>query len=119
MENHITKDHNGNFVISNPVNPEENFADKWPAHPKRKENFFKWLMQVKLDVHNIINGTGVQLRENIGRSFGDEFSKKLFNSLTEQHKTLATNAGIKVAATGVLGSVGKTLNAGNTFYGKK
>lgn len=115
MENHITKDHNGNFVISNPVNPEENFADKWPTHPKRKENFFKWLMQVKLDVHNIINGTGVQLRENIGRSFGDEFSKKLFNSLTEQHKTLATNAGIKVAATGVLGSVGKTLNAGNTF----
>lgn len=119
MENHIAKDHNGNFVISNPVNPEENFADKWPTHPKRKENFFKWLMQVKLDVHNIINGTGVQLRENIGRSFGDEFSKKLFNLLTEQHRTSATNAGIKVAATGVLGSVGKTLNAGNTFYGKK
>lgn len=119
MENYITKDNNGNFVISNPVNPEENFADKWPTHPKRKEDFFKWLMQVKLDVHNIINGTGVQMRENIGRSFGDEFSKKLFNLLAEEHKTSATNAGIKIAATGVLGSVGKTLNARNTFYGKK
>ena len=39
--------------------------------------------------------------------------------LTEQHKTSAINGDIKVAATGALGSVGKTLNAKNTFYGKK
>ncbi len=119
MGNYITKDHNENFVISNPVNPEENFADKWPTHTKRKENFFKWLKQVKLDVQSILNGTGVQIRENIGRSFGDDFSKKLFNLLTEQHRATATNAGIKVTASGVLGSVGKTLNARNSFYGKK
>ena len=87
MGNYITKDHNENFVISNPVNPEENFADKWPTHTKRKENFFKWLKQVKLDVQSILNGTGVQIRENIGRSFGDDFSKKLFNLLTEQWST--------------------------------
>lgn len=31
----------------------------------------------------------------------------------------AINGDIKVAATGALGSVGKTLNAKNTFYGKK
>ena len=119
MENYITKDQSGNYVISNPTNPEENFADKWPTHPKRKENFFRWVRQVEFDVSSIINSTGLELKENIGRSFGNTFSKNLFNLLTEQHKTSTTNGGIKVAASGALGSIGKTLNAKNTFYGKK
>ena len=119
MESHIKRNPNGEFVISNPVNPEENFADKWPTHPKRKENFFKWLRQVKSDVENIMNARGLQLRENVGSAFGEEFSKKMFNSMADQHKQSAINAGIKVGTTGVLGSVGKTLNAKNTFFGEK
>lgn len=119
MESHIKRNPNGEFVISNPVNPEENFADKWPTHPKRKENFFKWLRQVKSDVENIMNARGLQLRENVGSAFGEEFSKKMFNSMADQHKQTAINAGIKVGTTGVLGSVGKTLNAKNTFFGEK
>ena len=119
MESHIKRNPNGEFVISNPVNPEENFADKWPTHPKRKENFFKWLRQVKSDVENIMNARGLQLRENVGSAFGEEFSKKIFNSMADQHKQTAINAGIKVGTTGVLGSVGKTLNAKNTFFGEK
>ena len=119
MESYMTIDSDGHYVVINPTNPDENFADKWPTHPKRKENFFRWLQQVKSDVYSIINGSGLQVRESIGRSFGDTFSKKLFNMLTEQHKSSAINGGVKVAATGVLGSTGKTLNAKNTFYGKK
>ena len=119
MESHIKRNPNGEFVISNPVNPEENFADKWPTHPKRKENFFKWLRQVKSDVENIMNARGLQLRENVGSAFGEVFSKKMFNSMADQHKQSAINAGIKVGTTGVLGSVGKTLNAKNTFFGEK
>lgn len=119
MESHIKRKSNGDFVISNPVNPEENFADKWPTHPKRKENFFKWLRQVKSDIDNIINARGLQLRENVGSAFGENFSKKMFNSMADQHKQSAINAGIKVGTTGVLGSVGKTLNAKNTFFGEK
>lgn len=119
MESYITKDSDGNYFIGNPVNPEENFADKWATHPIRKDNFFRWLQQVKKDMKNIINATSLQLRENVGSAFGEEFSKKMFNRITEQHKQSAINAGIKVGATGVLGSIGKTLNAKNTFYGEK
>ena len=119
MEAFIMRDLNGDCVVSNPVNPEENFADKWPTHPQRKENFFNWLKQVKSDVGNIINTTGTQMRENVGHSFGDNFAKKMFNLLGEQHKNSAINGTVKVAATGALGSIGKTLNAKNTFYGKK
>ena len=119
MEEHLTNDQYGNYEVRNPANPEENFADKWPTHPKRKENFFKWLQQLKYDINSIINATGQQLRANVGRSFGDRFSQELFNMQTEQHKNSALSGDIKVAATGTLSSIGKTLNAKNTFYGKK
>jgi hypothetical protein len=36
--------------IPNPVNPDENFADKWKEHPEREENFRKWIKQVYLDL---------------------------------------------------------------------
>lgn len=29
--------------IQNPVNSEENFADKWPDSPQKEENFYTWL----------------------------------------------------------------------------
>ena len=35
--------------VVNPVNPEENFADKWAEEPKKRENFFKWLEQARRD----------------------------------------------------------------------
>ena len=119
MEKHLTNDQYGNYEVRNPANPEENFADKWSTHPKRKENFFCWLNQVKSDVNSIICATNIELRENIGRAFGEPFSKQLFNQLTEQHKISATNSCIKVSTTGALGSVGKILNAKNTSYGKE
>lgn len=35
--------------ISNPVNDEENFADKWPHEAIKEENFFSWLEKAKSD----------------------------------------------------------------------
>lgn len=40
--------------IPNPVNPEENFADKWVEHPQREKNFYKWLDQVESDIQTIL-----------------------------------------------------------------
>lgn len=34
---------NGVYVVSNPVQPEENFADRWQKHPERAERFFQWI----------------------------------------------------------------------------
>lgn len=49
MSDHINYD-NGTAFIPNPVNPVENFADKWQEHPVRKTCFFDWLKQVKDDL---------------------------------------------------------------------
>ena len=39
----------GRWVIQNPVEPDENFADKWNEKPKRREAFLKWLDRAKSD----------------------------------------------------------------------
>lgn len=38
---------NGVPKILNPVNPEENFADKWRQYPRKQEVFIEWLARVE------------------------------------------------------------------------
>lgn len=120
LEKSITKNARGEDVISNPVNPEENFADKWPTHPKRRENFYKWLAAVKKDVHEILDGANkIQIQDTIGRVFGKDLMIKASLLLVERRKSrIATgvallNSSGKVAAS----TVGKIINTTNTFYG--
>lgn len=49
-EEYIEIDSNGYYVISNPVNKSENFADKWKVYPERKEAFFNWVENLKYDL---------------------------------------------------------------------
>jgi len=61
----------GRYVILNPVNPLENFADRWVTHPERQERFFEWLTAVEeterelSEEHNFENRSDV-----IMKSFG-------------------------------------------------
>ena len=40
---------NGKWWVANPVDPDENFADKWNEYPERREAFFQWLKKVRAD----------------------------------------------------------------------
>lgn len=40
-------------IIRNPSDPLENFADKWPRHPERKNAFFEWLGQARRDFQHL------------------------------------------------------------------
>lgn len=48
-------------VVLNPVNPEENFADRWKTAEGRrlelKENFHRWIVQVTADFHYVLAQT--------------------------------------------------------------
>ncbi len=41
----------GRWWISNPTDPDENFADKWNEHPERKRKFDLWMEKVRTDFH--------------------------------------------------------------------
>lgn len=55
IQNEITCDINKNCEVLNPINPSENFADKWIKEPIKKENFFKWLEQLKKDYQLLVD----------------------------------------------------------------
>lgn len=40
---------NGRWWVANPVDPDENFADKWNEYPERREAFFQWVKKVRAD----------------------------------------------------------------------
>lgn len=49
----------GSTVVPNPVNPEENFADRWTMpqyqHLRLRENFAAWATQVYIDFHTLLS----------------------------------------------------------------
>ncbi|MCH5176347.1 MAG: nucleotidyltransferase [Prevotellaceae bacterium] len=121
LEKSITKNEKGEDVVSNPVNHEENFADKWPTHPRRRENFYQWLAAVKKDVYEIFDGANkIQIQNTMGRIFGKDMITKASSLLVERRKSkLATGATLLTSTRKVTAStVGRIVNTANTFYGK-
>ncbi|WKN42906.1 nucleotidyltransferase domain-containing protein [Tunicatimonas pelagia] len=105
--------------IPNPVNPAENFADKWAEYPQKEENFYRWLTQVKHDVREAIDQRGLHLIEKaMERPFGQRAVTEAFSKMGNQARQSRENGQQKMAAgTGILGSVGATVKNHN-FYGK-
>ncbi|MCB5230522.1 MAG: nucleotidyltransferase [Candidatus Cloacimonetes bacterium] len=50
--------------ILNPVNPKENFADKWSKYPKRKVAFQKWVWKLKQDFDRASKIGNTEIIEN-------------------------------------------------------
>jgi hypothetical protein len=96
--------------IANPVNPEENFADKWPANPKKQENFYRWLRQIKSDVENITSQRGLHnIQEALSAPFGKSAVNSAFSNIGESAREFRESGAMKMTAgTGVLGTVGRT-----------
>lgn len=107
--------------ISNPVNEEENFADKWNEHPVRQTNFYKWLDVAEQDINYIVsqNGKGLQfISESMVKPFGKDVITKTFSSYgANQLKTRESGAMKMAAGTGMLGAIGSTIKNHN-FHGK-
>ena len=63
--------------IPNPVNPLENFADKWQEHPQREQNFRRWLQRVQQDLDKALEvadipGAAESLRPRLGEQVINE-----------------------------------------------
>lgn len=88
MKGHIYQK-NGVYWVSNPVDPRENFADKWAKYPQRAENFINWLAQVRLDFESIIQkGDTRMIEESLQASLG----KGGYGKAIEQGSAEFTNA---------------------------
>lgn len=59
-EKYVVKYRRRIIWIANPVNNEENFADKWPEESEKENNFFSWLEKARSDFSVIKSGDFTQ-----------------------------------------------------------
>lgn len=99
-EEYIEIDSNGNYVIPNPVNKNENFADKWKIYPERQEAFFNWVENLEYDLitNNFIIFDDITEKTNyLKKVFGNKTITNVFekrnSSMSERYidrKNIAT-----------------------------
>lgn len=80
MRQHI-ENRDGVWWVPNPVNPLENFADKWEESPRKADIFFKWLDVVEAEYEHLITDEGFEkvgtyLAESYGKQTGREAMTK-------------------------------------------
>ncbi len=70
---------NGRAYIPNPVNPLENFADKWAEEPKKEQKFRSWLEQLKTDYQSLLSSHDLSgQRVLLEKRFGERTISKVY-----------------------------------------
>lgn len=75
--------HGSTYCVPNPVNPLENFADKWQTYPQRQQCFFDWMEKVKRDFNNAIQKGNIKL---FAESLAPVLGNKLINESLDNYK---------------------------------
>lgn len=105
--------------VPNPVNPKEDFADKWPSDPSLEVNFWRWLDQVKKDFGTLGQSNDIKvLTETALQKFGaniDESRLRKGGTLLAKVAVITSGA----AHTTVNGTIGTSgvKNRPHKFYG--
>ncbi len=59
------------FWVANPMNPLENFADKWRETPRKAELFFNWLDDLEREHESLLEDTRIEKRADaLDKAFG-------------------------------------------------
>lgn len=85
MDQHIDPNDDGEYYIPNPVNPSENFADRWANEPKKAERFFDWLRTVRATYADFLSESIEQSRVILSKSLSDD----AFNNIAERFPVAA------------------------------
>ena len=84
MRDHI-ESRNGIWWVKNPVNPEENFADKWAEHPRKARLFFRWLDALELEYKELLTDQGfAKIREYLHEAFGKRDAEATMTKFSSQ-----------------------------------
>ena len=87
----------GIWLVRNPVNPEENFADKWADHPERKDAFFAWANQVRADFAQLAGDQDVRaFSETLRPALGERAIDKALQTFEDRPGRVAFGAVVPV-----------------------
>lgn len=125
MENHIGT---STPKVPNPVNPKEDFADKWDTKEglqlHLEYHFKKWIKQAKRDFGVFANETDqLLLEQTTSSAFAASIDESVYikqagtNRIAER-ASLINSKKAQTSAAGVIGVIG-TMNQKHTFYGEE
>jgi hypothetical protein len=108
------------FWIPNPVNANENFADKWNEFPQRAARFFEWLNQFRTDLKAAREASGLhRVGETLSPAFGKDIVSRAFENVGAEHDKAHLTGNLKVdPKTGQVGTAGMKVPQ-TTWYGEK
>lgn len=88
---------NGHTWVANPVDPSENFADRWRDSQGREPCFMQWLVQLRTDIGKLLESRDVdEIESLLSTLFGEKLSKA---ALEEYKKRGSPTNDIAIAAT--------------------
>ncbi len=97
MPSLIERDEQGNARITNPVNPLENFADKWKKYPQRENKFRHWLQEVLSNLDAALRAESLHdMTEGLKPRFGDRIVNEAASKKFSTRYSLAPAAALVV-----------------------
>ena len=78
--------------IPNPTDPRENFADRWTTYPQRRDAFYEWLTQARLDFGL---ASRASTKEAAAVALEPRFGKRLVESSETERRALTSSGPIR------------------------
>lgn len=118
MLNHFeTRD--GVIWLENPVNDEENFADRWNKHPEQQKGFISWVDQLRRDLDAAMTERGLhRVAKSLYPSFGEQPVVRAAERLGSTYRDLRETGKLAMAPSGILATSGKTSVRDHGFHGE-
>lgn len=118
---YLEKDEEGNIIIKNPINEKENFADKWPKHPERKEAFFKFLTELKRDLIKnriLLEGNIMEQATFYKKIFGENIVNRVYENIANETRMEREKSNIYMRENGNITTEKTNINVRkHNFYG--
>ena len=115
----ITRKANGEWVIPNPVNDGENFADRWHEdHDARARAFFQWVRWLSEDIRNVPIGKGLSaVSSYLEPLFGERATKDAAGRWGDSLRIEREGGRLKMTSgTGILGAAGSITTKAHNFH---
>lgn len=91
----------GKFMIPNPSDPSENFADKWEQFPERRDAFYRWLANARRDFNAIAEEYS---RKAIAETLSPHIGRELAKRAESRSDSAAHGSLLKSVSTAAIGA---------------
>ena len=90
---------NGSYRIENPVDPRENFADKWSEEPVKARTFFRWLEKAEDAVQRLSRSASLAaLSDGATRGFSHTYARSALEETVRANEGSGSVSGFAAAS---------------------